>query len=45
MKKTYITPKTETVVIIGPRLMLSGSNSVSGYSHDASDDIRIGDDE
>ena len=45
MKKTYITPKTETVVIIGPRLMLTGSNNVNDLLHDASDDELIGDEE
>ena len=46
MKKTYIKPQIETVVVIGPRLMLSGSNTtVNGYTHDSSDDIIIGDPE
>ena len=41
MKKTYIKPKTGTVVIIGPRLMLTGSNNVNEFSK--GDDIFMGD--
>ena len=45
MKKTYIKPQIKTVVVIGPRLMLPGSNNnVTDYSHDDSDDTHIGDD-
>lgn len=41
MKKTYIKPKIEAVINIGPRLMLSGSNTVNGYTPE--EDIYIGD--
>lgn len=41
MKKTYIKPKIEAVVNIGPRLMLNGSNQVNYYNN--GDDIFIGD--
>lgn len=40
-KKTYIKPKVEAVVVIGPRLMLGGSNTVNPY--DNGGDIPIGD--
>jgi len=41
MKKTYIKPKIETFVVIGPRVLLSGSNTVNEF--DNGDDILIGD--
>ena len=41
MKKTYIKPKIETVVVIGPRVLLGGSNTVNSYEN--GDDINIGD--
>lgn len=41
MKKTYIKPKIEAVVNIGPWLMLSGSNQVNDYQNGS--DIFIGD--
>ena len=45
MKKTYIKPQIETVVVIGPRLMIPASNNnVNVYLHDDSDDTHLGDD-
>lgn len=41
MKKTYIKPKIETVVVIGPRVLLGGSNQVNQF--DDGGDINIGD--
>ena len=42
MKKTYIKPKIETVIVIGPRVLLEASSaSVNNYSN--GDDITIGD--
>ena len=41
MKKTYIKPKIETFVVIGPRVLLGGSNTVNNYVN--GDDINIGD--
>lgn len=41
MKKTYIKPKIETFVVIGPRVLLGGSNTVNNYVD--GDDINIGD--
>lgn len=43
MKKTYIKPKIEAVVTIGPRLMLSGSNTVNEFEYNSEDPINIGD--
>ena len=41
MKKTYIKPKIETVVVIGPRVLLGGSNQVNNYEDGG--DFTIGD--
>jgi len=41
--KIYEKPHTYTVVLRGPMLMLSGSNTVNDYNHGS--DIRIGDEE
>lgn len=41
MKKTYINPKIETFVVIGPRVLLSGSNTVNDF--DDGGNINIGD--
>lgn len=40
-KKTYIIPKAEAVVLLGPSLMTSGSHDVKSYTTGA--DINIGD--
>ena len=40
--KIYEKPQTHTVVLRGPMLMLSGSNTVNDYNRS---DIRIGDEE
>ena len=41
MKKKYITPEIEAVILIGPMLMTSGSQKVQEYTQGA--DILIGD--
>ena len=43
MKKTYIKPKIETVIVIGPRVLLGGSNQVNNYNN--GDDVFIGDED
>ena len=43
-KKTYIKPQVEAVVVIGPRLMLGGSNTVNGYQEGGEIPIGDGDD-
>lgn len=42
-KNTYIKPKTYTVLLRGPVVMLEGSNDVRGF--DPGEDIYIGDKE
>ena len=42
-KNTYIKPKTYTVLLRGPVVMLGGSNDVRGF--DPGEDIYIGDEE
>lgn len=41
MKKKYIKAKIETFVVIGPRVLLGGSNQVNEYGDGG--DINIGD--
>ena len=41
MKKKYNNPQTRTVVLQGPRLMLTGSDAVKEYRH--GNDISVGD--
>ena len=42
-KNTYIKPKTYTVLLRGPVVMLEGSNAVRGF--DTGEDIYIGDED
>lgn len=42
-KNTYIKPKTYTVLLRGPVVMLKGSNDVRGF--DTGEDIYIGDED
>ena len=42
-KNTYIKPKTKTVHLRGPVVMLEGSNDVRGF--DTGEDIYIGDED
>ena len=43
MKKSYITPKTSTIRLKGPVVMLGGSNEVNNFNN--GDDIFVGDEE
>lgn len=43
MKKTYESPRTRTILLHGPALMLGGSNTVNDYNR--SSDIIVGDED
>lgn len=43
MKKSYITPKTSTIRLKGPVVMLGGSNEVNNFNDGGS--INVGDEE